>query len=262
MKKILSIAGSDNSGGAGIQADIKTILSHGMYPLTVITVITAQNQDGIYSFHKLPINIIESQIDSIFNTQNIKPDAIKIGLIGDKLIAKCIMKKLIKYNAKNIVFDPILSLSSNNNKILLNYNDIDFLKNEFIKIVNLITPNINEAKILSNINNNDFINMILELNRNFKSNVLLKGGHFNCDDYLYINNNKNLILLKGKKIETKNTHGTGCVLSTAIACNLANNKNILYSVFLAKNYLKKMLKNKYVDFQLNYGPVPHNIPII
>ena len=210
--KILIIAGSDSSGGAGIQADIKTITALGSYAMTAITAITAQNTTGVNSVVSIKPKEIEKQI--LFTCKDIKPDAIKIGMLHSSQIINSISKSLQKIKIKKIILDPVMIAKGGSR--LINKSAIINLKKYMIKKTYLITPNIPEAEVLTNMkikNINDMISAAKAILKLGAKNVLLKGGHSNYD---YVSdvfvNNKELKIFKNKKIRTKNTHGTGCTL--------------------------------------------------
>ena len=215
--KILIIAGSDSSGGAGIQADIKTITSLGSYALSAITAVTAQNTKGVKSVVSIPADEIKNQI--LFSATDIKPDAIKIGMLHSKPIIKNVLVSLKKINVKKIVLDPVM-IAKGGAK-LINNKAVEILKSQLIKEVNLITPNIPEAEVLSGVkiyNKNDMISAAKKLINLGAKNVLIKGGHLNSKLVYDIFLNKSEIkIFTSKRYKTKNTHGTGCTLSSAIA---------------------------------------------
>ena len=213
--KILIIAGSDSSGGAGIQADIKTVTALGSYAMTAITAITAQNTKGVYSVVPISPKEIEKQI--LFTCKDLKPDAVKIGMLHSSVISS-VIKTLKKINVKKIVLDPVMVAKGGAK--LINNTAINIIKKKLINHTFLITPNIPEAEVLTNIEIKNTKSMIIAANVLLKlgaKNVLLKGGHKKSkmveDIFL---NNKDLKIFKNKKINTKNTHGTGCTLSSAI----------------------------------------------
>ena len=215
--KILIIAGSDSSGGAGIQADIKTVTSLGSYAMTAVTAITAQNTTGVKSIVSIDPIEISNQIE--YTVKDIKPDAIKIGMLHSVKVINAVIKSLNKIKTKKIILDPVMVAKGGAK--LTDKKTIKFLKSKLIKKVSLITPNIPEAEILTGKkikNVSDMIgaaNIILNLGIN---NVLIKGGHLNSKIMYDIFLNKNeVFIFKNKKINTKNTHGTGCTLSSAIA---------------------------------------------
>ena len=255
MKVILSIAGSDSSGGAGIQADIKTIISNGCYAETAITALTAQNTCGVTDIMNVTPEFLEAELDAIFT--DIRPDAIKIGMVSDKNLIKSIVKKLKQYDAKNIVVDPVMVATSGSK--LLSDDAIDVLVNELIPLADIITPNIPEAEVLSNIKITDEKTMeeaskIIE--KLGAKSCLLKGGHRINDANDLFNENGNLTWIYGKKINNDNTHGTGCTLSSAIASNLGLGYSKLESIKRAKYYLSKCLEQM-LDLGKGSGPLDH-----
>ena len=224
--KILIIAGSDSSGGAGIQADIKTVTALGSYAMTAITAVTTQNTTGVKSIIPIPHKEISKQIE--FTCNDIKPDAIKIGMLHSVDVIKSVLKSLSKIKVKKIVLDPVMVAKGGAR--LIDQDSIKILKNKLVKKVSLITPNIPEAEVLTNtkiLSKEDMIyasNILLNLGA---KNVLIKGGHLNQKSiYDVLVNKKNISIFKNKKINTKNTHGTGCTLSSAIATYYACGKTL------------------------------------
>ncbi|EJP6473863.1 bifunctional hydroxymethylpyrimidine kinase/phosphomethylpyrimidine kinase [Clostridium botulinum] len=256
MKKVLTIAGSDSSGGAGIQADIKTMSSLGIYAMSIITAVTAQNSIGVQYVHEVPKNMVEAQIKSIFD--DISVDAIKIGMLSNSETIKSIKMYLEKYKAKNIVLDPVMV--SKSGYFLLKPEAVDGLKN-LISISYIITPNIPEAEVLSGIkiNSEDDMKKSATIIQSLGAkNVLVKGGH-RCNDANDILLFKDkFITIPGSRIETKNTHGTGCTLSSAIASYLAKGFNIEDSVSLSKEYITRAIENSF-SIGKGVGPVGHFI---
>lgn len=255
MKKVLTIAGSDCSGGAGIQADIKTISAHNLYAMSVITALTAQNTTGVYDVIDLPSKFIEEQIDCIFN--DIPPNSIKIGMVSNSDVIKSISKKLKKYNAQNIVCDPVMSSTSGS--MLIKMDAVNTLINELMPLASVITPNIPEAEVLCGFkikNKDDMQKAAQEISKTIKCPILIKGGHLSdsANDLLYENGDFKWIF--GQKIQSKNTHGTGCTLSSAIACNLASSINLYNSISLAKEYVIGALNYK-LDIGKGNGPLNH-----
>jgi hydroxymethylpyrimidine/phosphomethylpyrimidine kinase len=254
--KVLIIAGSDSSGGAGIQADIKTITALGSYAMTAITAVTSQNTTGVKSI--IPINPKEISNQIEFTAKDIKPDAIKVGMLHSKQVISAVMRSLKKINAKKIVLDPVM-IAKGGTK-LINNQAIKDIKNKLIKKILLITPNIPEAELLTNIkirSTRDMIQAgILLLNMGAK-NVLIKGGHLNSD-YMYdILLNKNIIkIFKNKKYMCKNTHGTGCTLSSAIAANLSCGKDLIKSCELGIKYVNEAIKSN-LNLGKGNGPINH-----
>ncbi|MGL5440068.1 MAG: bifunctional hydroxymethylpyrimidine kinase/phosphomethylpyrimidine kinase [Filifactoraceae bacterium] len=255
MKKVLTIAGSDSSGGAGIQADIKTITVHGCYALSAITALTAQNTTGVYGVVDVEPSFIKQQLDCIF--KDIPPEVVKIGMVSNSEIIDAIAQKLIEYNAQNIILDPVM-VSTSGSK-LLSHNAIDSLINKLLPLGVLITPNIPEAEILSKTSIKTPEHMIEAatiISGNIKGAVLIKGGHSVNDatDLLY--ENEKITWFQSKKIETHNTHGTGCTLSSAIACNLAKGLSLKDSISNAKEYLTGAIANG-LNLGKGNGPLNH-----
>jgi len=254
--KVLIIAGSDSSGGAGIQADIKTITALGSYAMTAITAVTSQNTTGVKSI--IPINPKEISNQIEFTAKDIKPDAIKVGMLHSKQVISAVMRSLKKINAKKIVLDPVM-IAKGGTK-LINNQAIKDIKNKLIKKILLITPNIPEAELLTNIkvrSTRDMIQAgILLLNMGAK-NVLIKGGHLNSSQMYDILLNKNIIkIFKNKKYMCKNTHGTGCTLSSAIAANLSCGKDLIKSCELGIKYVNEAIKSN-LNLGKGNGPINH-----
>jgi len=254
VKKVLTIAGSDCSGGAGIQADIKTITVHKMYAMSAITALTAQNTTGVYGIFESTPEFVGEQLDCIF--QDIRPDAVKIGMVSNVDIIEVIAQKLLQYKAANIVVDPVM-VSTSGGK-LLSDNAIDALKTHLFSIAAVITPNIPEAEVLTGFSiksKEDMQKAAEEITKVNSGSVLVKGGHLEdcADDLLY--NKANAYWFEAPKIENPNTHGTGCTLSSAIACNLALGLNIVESIKNAKEYITGALK---ANLKLGKGRGPLN----
>lgn len=255
MKTVLTIAGSDCSGGAGIQADIKTITAHNVYATSVITVLTAQNTMGVQGIMEATPDFVSMQLDSVF--KDIRPNSVKIGMVSNVEIIETICEKLINYKADNIVVDPVM-VSTSGSK-LLSDNALNVLINKLLPLGTIITPNIPEAEILSGINiknKDDMVKAAEIISKNIEGAILVKGGHLVCDatDLLY--ENGKIKWFSAKKVDTKNTHGTGCTLSSAIACNLAKGICISDSVENAKIYLTNALSSG-LDLGYGSGPVNH-----
>ena len=228
MKNVLSIAGSDCSAGAGIQADLKTFVANGVYGMTVITSLTAQNTQKVRMVEDVSIEMLKNQIEAIFDV--IKVSAIKIGMVNSKENGEIIYDELLKYKARNIVLDPVMIATSGNS--LIREETKKFLVNELFKIADIITPNLDETKeIVKIILNNENIENIdsIEKMKNYgkviadftKKWVLIKGGHLSNSAVDILMNKDKIYILEGEKISSNNTHGTGCSLSSAIASNLA-----------------------------------------
>lgn len=244
MKKILTIAGSDCSGGAGIQADIKTITAHKMYAMSVITALTSQNTTGVFDVLDVDNVFVKSQMESCFS--DIFPDSIKIGMVSNENIVKVIADELRKWGAKNIVIDPVM-VATSGGKLIQN-GAIKAIIEELFSIANVITPNLPEAEVLSGIkilNLDDMKIAAKEISSFTNGAVLVKGGHLNNNntkDVLY--DGAKFEIFDGKRVETKNTHGTGCTLSSAIACGLAANLTLSNAIKNAKNFIYNALNSK------------------
>ncbi|KUL99846.1 hydroxymethylpyrimidine/phosphomethylpyrimidine kinase [Fusobacterium nucleatum subsp. nucleatum] len=254
MKNVLSIAGSDCSAGAGIQADLKTFVANGVYGMTVITSLTAQNPQKVKMLEDVSIEMLEKQTEAIFDVMEVS--AVKIGMLNSKENGEVIYEKLLKYKAKNIVLDPVMIATSGNS--LIKDETKDFLVNKLFKIVDIITPNLDETKeIVKIILNNENIENIdsIEKMKNYgkviadftKKWVLIKGGHLLNSAVDILMNKDEIYILEREKISSNNTHGTGCSLSSAIASNLAKSYSMLDSVKKAKNFVLSSIKNS-VDF--------------
>lgn len=259
MKTALTIAGSDCSGGAGIQADIKTMLANGVYGMSVITALTAQNTTGVTDIFEISGKFLEEQLDCIFT--DIYPDAIKTGMVSSKELITVIGRKLKEYKARNIVVDPVMVATSGAR--LISEDAIETLKNELLPIAAIITPNIPEAQVLSGTKiktKEDMEFTAKEIYEQFGCAVLLKGGHFTEDanDFLY--DGKSFRWFYGKKIDNPNTHGTGCTLSSAIASNLAKGMPLEKAVEKAKEYLSAAL-GAMLDLGSGSGPIHHGVKL-
>ena len=255
IKKVLTIAGSDCSGGAGIQADIKTITAHKMYAMSAITALTAQNTTGVYGIEEVSPEFVGKQIDCIFN--DIRPDAVKIGMVSSSKIIEVIVEKLIQYKPENIVIDPVM-VSTSGCK-LLSDDAMNTLITKLIPLATVITPNIPEAEVLCGFsieNEYDMIKAAKEISRILKGAVLVKGGHLVSDAIDLLYENGNIHWFRSERINNPNTHGTGCTLSSAIACNLADGKSLSVSIENAKVYLTGALKAG-LNLGQGSGPLEH-----
>ena len=254
--KILIIAGSDSSGGAGIQADIKTVTSLGSYALTAITALTVQNTKGVKSV--IPVNQNEIKNQIIYSAQDIKPDAIKIGMLHSKLVIKKVLESLKILRVKKIILDPVM-ISKGGAK-LIDDEAIKFLKKNLINKVSLITPNIPEAEVLTGIKINNKEDMILAANKliNFGAkNVLIKGGHLNFRKVEDIFLNKSgYKIFNSTRYNTKNTHGTGCTLSTAITTFFSCGKSIKKACELGIKYVNSAILTN-PNYGKGHGPINH-----
>jgi len=255
LKTALTIAGSDSSGGAGIQADIKTMTANGVYAMSAITALTAQNTLGVADIMEVTPAFLKEQLDSVFS--DIRPDAVKIGMVSSTELIKVIAERLTFYKAKNIVLDPVMVATSGSNLIA---NDaVKTLADHLIPLADLITPNIPEAEVLADTkisSCDDMLTAAKLLHNTYGCAVLLKGGHNkkNADDLLYTNGRASW--LSCERIDNPNTHGTGCTLSSAIASNLAKGYNLYDSVSRAKEYITGAL-SAMLDLGNGSGPVNH-----
>lgn len=278
MYTALTIAGSDSSGGAGIQADLKTMTAHGIYGMSAITALTAQNTTGVADILDVTPDFLSKEIDSVFT--DIYPDAVKIGMLSNENTMAIVAMKLVEYRAKNIVLDPVMVATSGSN--LVDIDSVRFMINELFPLADIITPNIPETEAITGIvieNEEDMATAALMLYKNIKDRkaflsnamrengaedymyaretaVLVKGGHSinDANDILVINGNA--ILVNGNKIDNPNTHGTGCTLSSAIASNLAKGLDIETSVRKAKEYITGALAAM-LDLGHGSGPLNH-----
>ncbi len=259
MKKILTIAGSDCSGGAGIQADIKTITVHKMYAMSAITALTAQNTTGVYGIMEASPEFVKQQLDCIFT--DIRPDAVKIGMVSNSAIITVIADKLAEYKAKNIVVDPVMVSTSGSR--LLSADATDALLKRLLPLGTVITPNIPEAEVLCGLDiesADDMLRAAEKIAQTVPGAILIKGGHLTDDasDLLY--SNGKTVWFRGDKVDNPNTHGTGCTLSSAIACNLAAGFSLEKSVENAKAYITGALKAG-LDIGRGSGPLDHTYAI-
>ena len=255
MKTALTIAGSDCSGGAGIQADLKTMTMNGVYAMSVITALTAQNTMGVRAIMESTPAFLGQQLDVIF--EDIYPDAIKIGMTASSELIHVIAKKLKYYNAKNIVVDPVMVATSGS--ALLKNDAVRTLVEEVLPLATLVTPNIPEAQILSGITietKEDMIKAAKKIENEYQCAVLLKGGHRNDDADDLLCADGELIWFKAKRIDNPNTHGTGCTLSSAIASNLAKGFNLVESIQRAKEYVSQALEWM-LELGNGSGPMNH-----
>lgn len=258
MKKVLTIAGSDSCGGAGIQADIKTMSALGVYGMSVITAVTAQNTTGVYDVAELSKEMVQAQIKSIF--EDIEVDAVKIGMVSNAEIIRTIREELLKYKAKNIVVDPVMI--SKSGYFLLEPEAVSELKN-LIAIADVATPNIPEAEALVGLkieNEEHMKEAAQKIALMGAKHVLVKGGHRCNDAKDVLLCNSNFIALDGNRIKTINTHGTGCTLSSAIASHLALGFSVEEAASLSKEYITKAIENSF-SIGKGVGPVGHFIEL-
>ena len=255
MKTALSIAGSDSCGGAGIQADIKTMTLNGVYAMSAITALTAQNTTGVRGVQEATPEFLAQQIDAVF--EDIRPDAVKIGMVSSTELIKTIAERLKFHKAENVVVDTVMVATSGAR--LINEDAIDVLKSELIPLATLVTPNIPEAEVLSGMkiqNKDDMLKAAKIISEAYHCAVLLKGGHSVSDanDLLYEKGSYKWFC--GKRIDNPNTHGTGCTLSSAIASNLAKGYDLESSVQRAKDYISGALAYM-LDLGQGSGPMNH-----
>lgn len=253
MKTALTIAGSDSSGGAGIQADIKTMTMLGVYAMSAITALTAQNTTGVTAVSEVTPKFLAQQLDAVFT--DIPPDAVKIGMVSSSKLIETISERLKFYGAKNIVVDPVMVATSGAK--LIDDDAVETLKKFLFPLATVITPNIPEAEKLSEMKietAEDMKTAAKIIFENYGCAVLCKGGHSlnDANDILFDGNAK---IFSGKKISTTNTHGTGCTLSSAIAAGLAKGFNLADSIGAAKNYISGALS---AGLNLGKGSGPMN----
>lgn len=255
MKTTLSIAGSDSCGGAGIQADLKTMTLNGVYAMSAITALTAQNTLGVRAIQESTPAFLKEQIEAVF--EDIYPDAIKIGMVSSSELIQVISACLRKYEAKNIVVDPVMVATSGSN--LMKTDAIETLINELFSIATLITPNIPEAEVLSGKeihSEDDMVEVASYIYKTYHVAVLLKGGHSINDASDVLVSDEGVKWFCGKRIDNENTHGTGCTLSSAIASNLAKGYSLEKSVKKAKDYISGAL-GAMLDLGHGQGPMNH-----
>ncbi|MDO5336170.1 MAG: bifunctional hydroxymethylpyrimidine kinase/phosphomethylpyrimidine kinase [Eubacteriales bacterium] len=259
MKTALTIAGSDSSGGAGIQADIKTMLANGVFAMSAITALTAQNTTGVTGIMEVTPEFLTAELEAVFT--DIYPDAVKIGMVASSKLITVIAHELEKFQAKNIVVDPVMVASSGSR--LINEEAVSTLKKYLLPISTLLTPNIPEAEVLSGMEirtPDDMLVAAEQISENYHCAVLCKGGH-------QLNDANDLLFWKGqyrwfygKRIDNPNTHGTGCTLSSAIASNLAKGFDLESSVERAKDYVSGAL-GAMLNLGKGSGPMNHGFAI-
>lgn len=260
IKKVLTIAGSDSSGGAGIQADIKTITCMGLYAMSAITSLTAQNTTGVYGVADTEPSFLMQQLDAVFT--DIFPDSVKVGMVSNAENIGIISAAIKKYKPKHLVVDPVMISTSGSR--LLNEDAMGALKSMLLPLAELITPNIPEAESLSETtiqDKGDMEKAAKIIFDEFCTATLVKGGHSldNADDLLY--DGKTFYWFPSERIYNKNTHGTGCTLSSAIACGLADGKSLYQSISEAKDYITSALKAG-LDIGHGSGPLLHNFMLV
>ena len=258
--RVLTIAGSDSGGGAGIQADLKTISANGCYAMSVITALTAQNTVGVTGIHAVPVEFVAAQMEAVLS--DIGVDAVKIGMLFSPELIRTVAENLQKFNIRTIVLDPVMVAQSGDK--LLQDEAITALKTALIPLAHLITPNLPEASVLLGREITAAAQIeaaAIELAGLGCGNVLIKGGHpesGDSDDCLYIGSEKRIITFPGERIPTRNNHGTGCTLSSAIASFLAKGENVVTAVSHAKEYITGAIRAG-ADYSLGHGhgPVHH-----
>lgn len=260
MRTVLTIAGSDSSGGAGIQADIKTMTVHGVYGMSAVTALTAQNTLGVRSVMESSPQFLAEQIDAVF--EDIYPDAVKIGMVSSAELIAVIAERLTKYQAKQVVVDPVMVATSGAK--LLQTEAVAALKEKLLPLATLVTPNIPEAEVLAGVsvqNKQEMERAAKRIGDRYGCAVLVKGGHAICDanDVLY--DGEEFCWFLGERIDSPNTHGTGCTLSSAIASNLAKGISLSESVQRAKDYLSGAL-GAMLNLGSGSGPLCHNFQFL
>ena len=255
MKTALSIAGSDSCGGAGIQADIKTMTLNGVYAMSAITALTAQNTTGVRDIMETSPRFLEQQLDAVF--EDIFPDAVKIGMVSSAELIRAIAAKLRQYETRNIVVDPVMVATSGAR--LIQEEAIQTLTKELLPLATVVTPNVPEAEILAGTEihtKEDMETAAKKIGDSFGCAVLLKGGHSvnDANDLLYARGSSRWF--EGKRIDNPNTHGTGCTLSSAIAANLAKGFTLEQAVKRAKDYISGALAAM-LDLGAGSGPMNH-----
>lgn len=259
LKVVLTIAGSDSSGGAGIQADIKTMQANGVYAMSAVTALTAQNTTGVTGIMEVTPEFLGKQLDAVMT--DIRPDAVKIGMVSSGKLIKVIAEKLKEYQIEKIVVDPVMIATSGSR--LIGENAIATLQTYLLPIATVITPNIPEAEVLAGMEiafEKDMIEAAKKINETYHCAVLCKGGHSlnDANDLLY--ENQNATWFHGKRINNPNTHGTGCTLSSAIASNLAKGYSLEQSIGRAKVYISGALEAM-LDLGAGSGPMNHGFDI-
>lgn len=259
MKTALTIAGSDCSGGAGIQADIKTMMANGIYAMSAITALTAQNTVGVTGIFETTPEFMKEQLDNIFS--DIWPDAVKIGMVSNKEMILAIAEKLQEYGARNIVVDPVMVATSGAK--LISEDAIETWKEQLFPLATVLTPNIPEAELLTGMriqSETDMKNAAEKIGEQYGCACLLKGGHQvnDANDFLYQNGKSRWFA--GRRISNPNTHGTGCTLSSAIASNLAKEYDLPEAVERAKEYISGAL-GAMLDLGKGSGPMNHGFDI-
>ena len=258
--RVLTIAGSDSGGGAGIQADIKAISAMGCFAASAITAVTVQNTVGVQAVHPIPLDILAGQIDAVLS--DIGADALKIGMLHSSEVVNLVADKIEEYGVRNVVLDPVMVSTSGHR--LIEENAIRTLKERLMPLARVITPNIPEAEIISGLSirsEEDFSDAAMKLSNDRKVSVFLKAGHLSDDDlvdYFYNAEDGTMTLLKSKRVYTQNTHGTGCTLSSALAAALAKGESLTDAARSAKLYIEKaIISGAEYSIGKGHGPVDH-----
>ena len=259
IKTALTIAGSDCSGGAGIQADLKTMTMNGVYAMSAITALTAQNTTGVKAILESTPEFLRQQIDAVF--EDIRPDAVKIGMVSSADLIGVIADRLNYYHAGNVIIDPVMIATSGSP--LIKAEAIEVMLKQLLPLAVLLTPNIPEAQVLSGVKIDSKADMeaaAKKIGDTYRCSVLVKGGHSvnDANDLLHYRNEYHWF--NGERIDNKNTHGTGCTLSSAIASNLAKGFDLIEAVQRAKDYIQGALSAQ-LDLGVGSGPLLHNFDL-
>ncbi|MDE6967568.1 MAG: bifunctional hydroxymethylpyrimidine kinase/phosphomethylpyrimidine kinase [Clostridia bacterium] len=255
MVTALTIAGSDCSGGAGVQADLKTMSAHGVFGMSVIVTVVAENTSRVISIEDMPAKIIKDQITAVF--EDIKVDAVKIGMLSSPECINAVYEKLLEYKPNNIVVDPVMY--AKNGCPLMPESSIAVLLKTIVPLATVITPNIPEAECIANMkitSREDMMTACRKIYNTGVRNVLVKGGHYDGDAMDILYDGKEFFTFVTERVDTKNTHGTGCTLSSSIASNLALGHSVYDSVRLAKEYVTGAIKHS-LDIGKGNGPTNH-----
>lgn len=264
MKKryntVLTIAGSDSGGGAGIQADIKAISAMGCYAASAITAITVQNTLGVQAVHPVPLDILRGQIDAVLS--DIGADAVKIGMLHSSEVVILVAEMIEKYGITNVVLDPVMVSTSGHR--LIEEDAVEVIKSRLLPLARVITPNVPEAEILAGCKiagEDEFEAIARRLSDNGNVSVLMKAGHLSGDslvDYFYNAEDDTITRLQSKRVQTKNTHGTGCTLSSAFAAALAKGEGLTMAATSAKRYIEQaIISGAAYEIGGGHGPVNH-----
>jgi hydroxymethylpyrimidine/phosphomethylpyrimidine kinase len=255
VKKVLTIAGSDCSGGAGIQADLKTFSAHGVYGMSVIVSVVAENTCRVIDIQDIEPDIICKQIDAVF--EDIRPDAVKIGMLSGRECMEAVAEKLKQYRPPNTVIDPVMLAKGGH--ALMKESALDYFKSEIIPLAGMLTPNIPEAEAITGMRitkEEQMMSAAREIYNMGAKSVLVKGGHLEGDAEDILFDGKEFFKYSTKRIQTKNTHGTGCTFSSAIASNLALGMSFSKAVASAKNYVTMAIEHS-LEIGKGHGPTNH-----